>query len=103
MLHEFMDIIHVTATPSEDGRCVERTVLTLDRLAAFIVTYLKDDGSEGIAGYRQKLYLGMFTTYLPLAYNHLFSVVRQFFNEWCSINLSVDALRVDSKGYLKIR
>lgn len=104
VLHEFMGIIPDAAMSEENGRSVEGTILTLSRLDAFIataLTCLRDDGSDNVGGHRQKLYYDTFTTFLPLAYNQLISVVRQFVNEWCPTDFSLDALSIDSNGVPK--
>lgn len=72
--HEFMSIILDTATSVENDRSVDRAIRALARLAALIaapLSCLQNDGSDIVRTHWQKLYLDMFTTFLPLIYNQL--------------------------------
>lgn len=88
-----------TATSEEDGRIIERTILSLLLLDTFIATYptcLRDDGLDSGRDHRKKLHLNTVSKFLLLAYNQWINVMRQFVIECCSTTFSVDALSVDS-------
>lgn len=77
-LHAFVSITPNTVAPEKNGRSDITILLTLARLDAYIATCLlclQDDDLDSVESHRQKLYLDMFTKFLPFAHIHLISVV----------------------------
>lgn len=73
----------------------------LEGFIATSLTYSRDDHSDFSEGHEQKLYLDKLITLLPLGHDQRISVVRHFFDEWCSTDFSVDVFIVILNGIFK--